>query len=142
MDWLLYIAFAPFLMPLVLIGVGMTGVEVYQFFRRNPRLGRNEPTKALFATFIVVLVSLLVLFVPRVLGAFLVFQYITAFVTLWYFCCSLYFVWKWGRIIMLLEDMDPDNDPQLPGTKCGAECKCSCHGKKAQITSGTNGDGK
>lgn len=127
MDWLLYVAFMPFFMPLVIIGVGMTAIEVYQFLRKHPRLGRSEHSKALSTTFIVVVASLLVLFLPRAVGALLFFQYITAFVTIWYFGCALYFIWKWGRIVIRLEDMDPDNDPAIRGVTCAADCNCTCH---------------
>lgn len=132
MDWLMYVAFMPFLMPLVIIGVGMTGVELYRFFRKNPRLGRSEPTKALGTTFMVIAISLLVLFLPRFVLAFSLFKIISAVITIWYFGCAVYFMWKWGRVIMLLEDGDPTNDPQLPGkNKCtAAGCTCSCHGAK------------
>lgn len=132
MDWLMYVAFMPFLMPLVIVGVGMTGVELYRFFRKHPRLGRGEPTKALGSTFLVIAISLLVLFLPRFVLAFSLFKMISAVITIWYFGCAVYFMWKWGRVIMLLEDGDPTNDPQLPGkNKCtNAGCTCSCHGEK------------
>ncbi len=96
MDWLMYVAFMPFLMPLVIIGVGMTGVELFRFFRRNPRLGRSEPTKALGATFLVIAISLLILFLPRIVLAFALFKIISAVITIWYFGCAVYFMWKWG----------------------------------------------
>ena len=132
MDWLMYVAFMPFLMPLVIVGVGMTGVELYRFFRKSTRLGRTEPTKALGTTFMVIGISLLVLFLPRFVLAFSLFKIISAVITIWYFGCAVYFIWKWGRVIMLLEDDDPSNDPQLPGkNKCtNTSCTCSCHGKK------------
>lgn len=132
MDWLMYVAFMPFLMPLVIIGVGMTGVELYRFFRKNPRFGRSEPTKALGATFMVIAVSLLILFLPRIVLAFALFKVISAVITIWYFGCAVYFMWKWGRVIVAMEDGDPSNDPHLPGKdKCtAAQCACSCHAKK------------
>ena len=132
MDWLMYVAFMPFLMPLVIVGVGMTGVELYRFFRKSTRLGRTEPTKALGTTFMVIGISLLVLFLPRFVLALSLFKIISAVITIWYFGCAVYFIWKWGRLIMLLEDGDPTNDPQFPGqNKCAnAGCTCSCHGKK------------
>ncbi|MCC6978100.1 MAG: hypothetical protein IT343_07240 [Candidatus Melainabacteria bacterium] len=132
MDWLMYVAFMPFLMPLVIIGVGMTGVEIFKFLRRNPRLGRSEPTKALGTTFLVIAVSLLILFLPRFVLAFSLFKIISAIISIWYFGCAVYFMWKWGRVIVAMEDGDPSNDPHLPGKdKCtAAQCACSCHAKK------------
>jgi len=64
--------------------------------------------------------------------AFSLFKAVSDVITIWYFGCAGYFIWKWGRLIMLLEDGDPTNDPQLPGkNKCAnAGCTCSCHGKK------------
>lgn len=128
MDWLLYVAFMPFLMPLVLIGVGMTAVEVYQFFRKRG----VDHSKSLSRTFWVVLSSVLVLFVPRAIAGLFFFQYITAFVTIWYFGCALYFIWKWGKFVVRLEDMDPNNDPAIRGVTCASDCQCTCHGKAKQ----------
>lgn len=128
MDWLLYVAFMPFIMPLVLIGVGMTAVEVYQFFRKRGA----EHVKALSRSFWVVVASILVLFVPRAIAGLFFFHYITAFVTIWYFGCAMYFIWKWGKIIVRLEDMDPNNDPALSGVKCDDNCNCACHRARKQ----------
>ncbi len=96
MDWLMYVAFMPFLMPLVIIGVGMTGVELFRFFRRNPRLGRSEPTKALGATFLVIAISLLILFLHALSWHSRCSRSSSAVITIWYFGCAVYFMWKWG----------------------------------------------
>lgn len=129
MEWFISLIFAPFILPFVLIGVGMSGVELYQFFRRTPRLGRSEPGKAFVTTFCILLFTAFWMIIPRIIASWAPIQIVTAVITCWYFGAALWYSFKWGRIIVRLEDTDPTNDP---GRKCPrADCPCDCHGKSA-----------
>src|SRR4030095_3820504 len=119
--------FSVFVLPFVLLGMLVSAKNIYLKLRKHPRLAKN----AGLATVIFTGLSAALISAPHFLtGAFGIFHYVLAAVYVTYICVGLYKTYQWARLILILEDGDPTNDPTFPGEKSGKDADCGCPGKK------------
>jgi len=121
--------FSIFVLPFVLLGMLVSAKNIYLKLRKHPRFAKN----AGLATVIFTGLSAALISAPHFLtGAFGIFHYVLAAVYVTYICVGLFKAYQWARLIFILEDGDPTNDPTFPGdTKAaGPDADCGCPGKK------------
>jgi hypothetical protein len=121
-------------MPVILIGLAMSTKDLYQYLSNHPTLSRG---KAGAIAFFFAGISAGLLATPHVfMAAAGVFTYVVAAVTALFIGVGLWHIWKWAKLIWIVEDNDPSNDPVFP-----KEGDCGCP-KKGGSTTGdaTKGD--
>ena len=120
--------FSIFVLPFVLLGMLVSAKNIYLKLRKQPRLA----SKAGLVTVIFTGLSAALISAPHFLtGAFGIFHYVLAAVYVTYIIVGLYKAYQWARLILILEDGDPTNDPVFPGDEKSAHGDdCGCPGKK------------
>ena len=114
--------FSLFFAPVILIGLVMSVKDLYFYLANHPKLSRG---KAGVVAFFFAGISSALLAVPHVFTAALgAFNYVVAAVTALFIIVGLWHAWKWGKLIIAVEDNDPSNDPTVgKGTTGGDATK-------------------
>jgi len=136
--------FSLFVVPFVVLGLLLTTKSIYFWLRKHPKLGQSAPNKAGLVAFIFAGLSAGLIAAPHFLtGALGLFNYVLAVVYVTFIVVGLVHVWKWLRLIWIVEDGDPTNDPKLSGDhEAHGDCGCPPKADEAKPAAPADGSKK
>ncbi len=86
-----------FLLPLIFLGMAMTGYNTYKFFRAHPLMGRSGMAEAITTSAIILVISALIVAIPHgFLGKAGLLAYLALGVNVVYTVVALYYLQKWA----------------------------------------------
>jgi len=135
----MFLTLSLMLTPIILVGVVMSAIELFQFFKRHPGLGLGSGKKAGMVVFFLTVLSVGLMVAPhRITSPLGWFSYVITATYVIYLLVGVWFCWKWFWMIKRTEDTDPTNDLKEP-EDCGAQTKSA--DDSATLTTGRTGDG-